>query len=787
MECYAKSKKKNLTDNEKKKLDESIERLLNYLKEELQDFEREALLEAKKKLLEDSEEQQKTLKEHLKETVVCGETFFDQYGTYFSENEKILVLNACKYHDLGKANLIFQKMVNPERKKNLMVNNEKQIPHGYLSAVSISKKDFLKKYPEISETDFYVMITAIYYHHVRADEFDSSQIRDYCEKYYNEEAKNYFGTEKWKVYCFNRSNLLFENKSTVINTQISEEKWNKYLLVKGLLNKFDWTVSAGFENAEEKPDVDRKYLKTVIEQRWGEKLHPVQIYMRDHAGENLVVVAPTGAGKTEAALMWINGEKGFYTLPLKVSSNAIYDRIQKQYAYNDVSLLHSDSMTKYFQEAAETDGADGYERYEKAKLLAGPLTICTVDQLFKFVYKALGTEIFPATLKYSKIVLDEIQAYSPRVVASIIYGLKTITDMGGHFAIITATLPPVLKMFMEQYGLIQGQQYLMKDFAREAETLRHMAVLRKGEMDTDEIVDKGKRKKVLVICNTVSKAQKIYKELAESTDHVYLLHSRYIRKDRELLEEAIMTFSKKRDECGIWVTTQIVEASLDIDFDILYTEMCPADSLLQRMGRCNRVWRYNPIEPNVIIFDNENGIRTIYDSVLYKRSIEFLSPYENRIFTEKMKAEYIEAVYDAGEIQNTAYYRELENYLKHFAVLSPLEYSKAETDEEFRKINSITVIPDSVYENNRIIFEECTTLIKEPHIGRAIKSILNSKIISLTLSLNLFYGKYPEGVDKARIEGTNVHRANLFYEFSPVTMSGRGLLLEKQEDEVCFL
>lgn len=49
--------------------------------------------------------------------------------------------------------------------------------------------------------------------------------------------------------------------------------------------------------------------------------------MNDHKDDNVVVIAPTGSGKTEAALLWLDGEKGFYTLPLKVSSNAIYDRI----------------------------------------------------------------------------------------------------------------------------------------------------------------------------------------------------------------------------------------------------------------------------------------------------------------------------------------------------------------------------------------------------------------------------------------------------------------------------
>ena len=77
--------------------------------------------------------------------------------------------------------------------------------------------------------------------------------------------------------------------------------------------------------------------------------------MMEHKNENLVIVAPTGSGKTEAALLWLNGEKGFYTLPLKVSSNAIYSRIKTNYSYSDVALLHSDSMAMYLKEFEQDD------------------------------------------------------------------------------------------------------------------------------------------------------------------------------------------------------------------------------------------------------------------------------------------------------------------------------------------------------------------------------------------------------------------------------------------------
>ena len=75
--------------------------------------------------------------------------------------------------------------------------------------------------------------------------------------------------------------------------------------------------------AKENGAMNVSKLKKEIERRFS-SFRPVQEFMREHPEDNLIIAAPTGSGKTEAALLWLNGEKGFYTLPLKVSSNAIY-------------------------------------------------------------------------------------------------------------------------------------------------------------------------------------------------------------------------------------------------------------------------------------------------------------------------------------------------------------------------------------------------------------------------------------------------------------------------------
>ena len=84
MKYYAKSKKKGLSDKERGKQ------------------------------IKEPEEEQKTLNSHQEDIVRCAEAFFEEYGRYFSEKEKRLVIEACCIHDWGKANLVFQAMINPE-------------------------------------------------------------------------------------------------------------------------------------------------------------------------------------------------------------------------------------------------------------------------------------------------------------------------------------------------------------------------------------------------------------------------------------------------------------------------------------------------------------------------------------------------------------------------------------------------------------------------------------------------------------------------------------------------
>lgn len=795
MKYYAKSKAKILNNTEKQRVTESYQRLLEEADTYFSSEEKRVITNAINEIITKPQEEQVLLINHLKETRNAAEEFFRYYGDYFTERQKELVLLVCANHDIGKADRHFQDMVTSNKRRKSV------IPHGMLSCLLYREEEFLSMYPDLSKEDFKIYLTAICYHHTRVYEGENNEIKSYCEENYVDNLYEFMkdyqpGFSNRLFYGYHRK-LLFHDSVKDNNFLISNQNWNEYLIVKGMLNRCDWSVSAGFQNIEIDPKEKTKPLVKEIEEQiknqFKGSFRPAQKYMKEHSSENLVIVAPTGSGKTEAALLWLNGEKGFYTLPLQVSSNAIYKRIKECYQFDNVALVHSNSMQTYIMEQAKqnADGETtegGYRNYERAKLLSNPLTVCTVDQLFKFVYKALGTEIFAATLKYSKIIIDEIQSYEPRVVAALICGLKTIVELGGEFAIITATFPPVLKHFMEKSGLLEGKDYQFQDFSVTTSSNRHMISVIEDDFDIEEIIVQGQKKKVLVLCNTVKKAQELY-EILKEQGGVFLLHSRFIRKHRNQLENNIIHFSQDNESTGIWISTQIVEASLDIDFDVLYTEMCPCDSLLQRMGRCNRAGRLEPLEANVKVYVNYNGVgdKSVYDKNLYENSVKHLKKYEGNLFTEEWKAQYVNEVYAFDEIQNSNYYKKIEFYIEQISSIKPLEYEKKQADKDFRStVKSITILPDKVKEKYEDLINAGLTFLKQPSIGNEAKTIVKSKLEELTVNINS-WGEFPNGVDIEADKYLGMHRASLKYEFDEQTGIGAGLWLDKEEEDGQFL
>lgn len=727
-----------------------------------------------------------TIEEHTNKLIELFNKFKDVYGNYFEEHELELIKIACETHDLGKMNSRFQKKLynSINREKYFDTNKEldalyeqlniTEIPHGVLSC-SFLDIDELKK--EFDTVYIKALASAIYNHHERKV-VDNNGI-----DLENNKIKKIVEGDLFKYYKLYNENLKcsfrgITGKSIKIDVDNDYEFWLKFIVIKGMLNKIDYAASVYVYNKEKriyefginkddfemKADNSCEKVITKFKQKKYE-LKDCQKFMKDNKDKNIIVVASTGIGKTEGALLWAGDSKTFYTLPIKVSINAIYERIKIQGYYDKekITILHSDAVSELMKEDA--DFGDAWDKYGKSKKLSYPFTVCTIDQLFYFVFKSLGTEIFPATLKYSKIIIDEIQSYTPEITAFILYGLKVINDLGGQFCIMTATLPPIIKELMERENIkFETPKTFIKKDENGNSIKRHFIKFIEFEESEDkkdfnynEILEKAKNNKVLIICNTVRRSQDVYiklKEKNKQNTEINLLHSRFIFRDRKLKEKIIQNFASTKEEdrnndAGIWISTQIVEASLDIDFDVLYTDMCSADSLLQRMGRCYRNRIYEKDEPNIFIYDTKigvgNGKNSVYDLDIYDRSVKFIKEYDNNIFTEEQKLKYIDKVYNTKDLENSDYLESINKNYEALKNLQPAFIDKSDAADLFRAIDSVTVIPKEIYlslirDDNNIINEYFEIKDKEKKTKDDLKNLINKKneILGFTTSVRLY-------------------------------------------------
>jgi CRISPR-associated endonuclease/helicase Cas3 len=195
-------------------------------------------------------------------------------------------------------------------------------------------------------------------------------------------------------------------------------------------------------------------------------------------------------------------------------------------------------------------------------------------------------------------IFDEIHAYDAHAAALIVEMVRVLKRLGGRFLFMSATFPPFLRQLLQDALGAQAELFTLEsadDWSRQfLSTARHRlqwheAYLEQLIPQITQTAEEGKR--VLVVANRVAQAQKIFRELRERhSEGVHLLHSRFTRRDRVSKEQDIIgTLRGERDlPLRVLVATQVVEVSLDVSFDTIFTEVAPVDDLLQRFGRVNR-------------------------------------------------------------------------------------------------------------------------------------------------------------------------------------------------------
>src|SRR5690606_31432767 len=334
--------------------------------------------------------------------------------------------------------------------------------------------------------------------------------------------------------------------------------------------------------------------------------------------DHLMLVAPTGSGKTEAGLSWASRQlddlpgqpRLVWLLPYRASIDAARDRFIANLdpapgqERPDIGVLHATAARTLLTRAVADDCTPGpadarraRARVNAMRLFSQRIRVATPHQLLRAAIA--GTRYSSVLLEQANalMVLDELHAYDPVTFGRICACMQLWQQLGSRVAVLSATLAqPMIELVQDTLGSVE-----VRRAPAGTAPARHRLVLDEEPIDSHASLRRirgwlAEGHSVLVIANTVATAQEVFTRL--DYPDAMLLHSRFRAQDRAEIERRIIRRHPERKpgetepRGGLVVATQAVEVSLCLDFDRGVTELAPIEAIAQRAGRINRRGRH---------------------------------------------------------------------------------------------------------------------------------------------------------------------------------------------------
>lgn len=604
------------------------------------------------------------------------------------------VFYGVAFHDYGKHTISFQKKMQSireiEEDKSLSTSEKeeakKRVPPAFPHALVSTWPVFLleRQYPLIKNFPCLTM-AAVGTHHSPLSpvlyDVKGKEVPRLCDtkdflRFVEEQYHNYTGRNLPKIDLKSPPTYLHifhKIKNNIYHEPLSELKKYRilYATIKNIIHLCDWKASSQKRQTQLfVSNLDQKVLDYLFQFK---ELREAQRISSEIKG-NLFLISPTGSGKTEAALLWAANQGSrrlIFLLPTMATSNKMLTRLsdEKLCGPNSVNLHHS--AAAYLR--SDPDGPYYINPKEFADLYAktfhNPITVATVDQLLFHLYNYGRWDSVLFNGLMGAIVIDEVHAFDPFTTALIIETINELGPYGVPFLIMSATLPSALVEFIKKNVKVNFEF---------RETHERDSVCRASIEVKDDLIEtclndavakfRKDKRNILIIANTVAKARELYEALIEEYDltpstqedvgECLLLHSQFTNEDKTWKSGYLEDVGKNTSKNSplIAVCTQVVEVSLDIDFDFLYTEAAPMDALVQRFGRVNR--KNKKEFSKAFVFKPSGKAKYIYNMDHVSETVEKLKKSPRP--TEADFKRFVDELYSSED-----YVSELSNELSH--------------------------------------------------------------------------------------------------------------------------
>lgn len=528
------------------------------------------------------------------------------------------------YHDIAKLKNSFQKYIRGESVKEI----EKR--HSLLSFY------FFLSNSELSEIENIIGFSSIVYHHGSIPNLsDYSKLIEYLSpdshsfkreiEYSDEVLKNASSLEIYPEISFDKEKIIKKikklNGDILLNAKKNKFGYEDYVKIKkiyGSLFYSDKYEAIFSKRPEHLNHINHNDIKNYIDGIENKCLSKIGSFRKDFRKKVLEgfnknhrlyrITAPTGYGKTLTSLEFatlFEKERIIYALPFTSIIDQTYEVMNQ--VFKSERVLDEDFLVSKLHHKTLINEADDNDRYSKIKFLtesfSGNITITTI---YRLIFTLFGNSNSDGVqfnqLKNSVVIVDEIQSFPTRIRKDFVLTCKLISElMDTVFIFMSATMPVIADDFIE----LSNNDF----FSYQNRYKLHWLGNLESEL-VEKIVLVANTKNTLVVVNTKKKAQELYHVFKNQYDTYSLTSLMYDEHKRKIIDEISLKIKKNKENPEehkpvLLVSTQSIEAGVDLDFDVGFREIAPLSSVVQTAGRVNR--NFNSEMGELYIFGDVSG------------------------------------------------------------------------------------------------------------------------------------------------------------------------------------